>query len=88
MFPTVNYTGRTAYCADGFQVAVEDVALNALDVLSSVSLVLSMYWAFNIKYAPGSLRSFAVIERLIGIEFTPLTPMGLTVVAQLMHVQR
>ncbi|CAN8011114.1 unnamed protein product [Ixodes pacificus] len=84
MHPTVLFSGESALSADSFLVSVEDLTLDALDVLSSVTLMLSMYWAFNIKYAPGTVRSFAVIERLIGIDFTPLTPLGLTVIAQLL----
>ncbi|KAG0438540.1 hypothetical protein HPB47_016977 [Ixodes persulcatus] len=81
--PTVLHSGATAFSADSFLVTVEDLSLDTLDVVSSVSLMLSMYWAFNIKYAPGTIRSFTVIERLLGIEFTPLTPLCLTVMAQI-----
>lgn len=84
IYPIGLFSGEAPFSADSFQVAVEDLALDTPDVLSSVALVFSLYWAFNIKYAPGISKSFAVIERLIGIEFTQLTPLGLTVVAQLL----
>ncbi|KAG0426956.1 hypothetical protein HPB47_025982 [Ixodes persulcatus] len=55
--PTVLHSGATAFSADSFLVTVEDLSLDTLDVVSSVSLMLSMYWAFNIKYAPGTISS-------------------------------
>ncbi|CAN7988262.1 unnamed protein product [Ixodes hexagonus] len=61
MYPTVLFSGQTAFSADSFQVTVEDLTLDGLDVLGSVSLMISLYWAFNIKYAPGTQKTFAVI---------------------------
>lgn len=84
MHPTVLFTGDAPFTADSFQVTVEDLTLDGLDVLGSVSLMISLYWAFNIKYAPGTQRTFTVIERLVGLVYTELTALGHTVVAKLM----
>ncbi|KAM7293055.1 uncharacterized protein ISCGN_026185 [Ixodes scapularis] len=84
MHPTVLFSGDSAFSADSFLVTVEDLTLDGLDVLGSVSLMISLYWAFNIKYAPGAQKTFAVIERLVGLAFTQLTALGHTVVAQVM----
>ncbi|CAN8017299.1 unnamed protein product, partial [Ixodes persulcatus] len=88
MHPTVLFSGDSAFSADSFLVPVEDLTLDGLDVLGSVSLTISLYWAFNIKYAPGTQKTFAVIERLVGLAFTQLTVLGDTVVVQVMPKER
>ncbi|KAG0429503.1 hypothetical protein HPB47_023595, partial [Ixodes persulcatus] len=63
MHPTVLFSGDSAFSADSFLVTVEDLTLDGLDVLGSVSLMISLYWAFNIKSLQEAAAEIEKVER-------------------------
>lgn len=82
-YPTVTYTGKDPRMTDSICVAAEGLTIDVVDVTSSVSLLLSMYWAFNIQYAPSIRNSLCVLERMMGVEHSQLTSIPLRIITAL-----
>ncbi|KAG0419168.1 hypothetical protein HPB47_004322, partial [Ixodes persulcatus] len=54
------------------QIQVEDLSVDVGDVIHGVSLMIAMYWAFDIQYATGINSTLALFERTMGLNETPL----------------
>lgn len=76
-YPTVIYTGSDPRTSDSVRVVSEGLSIDVLDVTSAVSLQMSMYWAFNFKYAPWMRNTLALLEHVMGVKYTPLKGLSL-----------
>lgn len=69
-YPTIVYTGEHPASSEAMHVSCEDMKIDVLDVTSGVSLLMSMYWAFNIEYAPSVKQTLTVIEHMMDLKHT------------------
>ncbi|KAL1468463.1 hypothetical protein MTO96_041459 [Rhipicephalus appendiculatus] len=52
--PTLLYSGGNPICSNAMCVTCENVSVDVLDFTSGLSLLFSMYWAYNIEYVPSA----------------------------------
>ncbi|XP_064463664.1 uncharacterized protein LOC135374642 [Ornithodoros turicata] len=82
-YPTITYTGDDLLTTGSISVVAEGLSVNVLDATSAVSLLLCLYWTFNIEYSPVIKNTLSVLERMMGVKYTRLTALPLRVVTAL-----
>ncbi|XP_064462231.1 uncharacterized protein LOC135372663 [Ornithodoros turicata] len=61
-YPTITYTGDDLLTTGSISAVAEGLSVNALDATSAVSLLLCLYWTFNIEYSPVIKNTLSVLE--------------------------
>ncbi|XP_049511188.1 uncharacterized protein LOC125939792 [Dermacentor silvarum] len=67
-YPTLIFTGDNVMFSEGLSVTFENVQIDVLDVTAGMSLLFSMYWAYNIEYVQSAKQTFALLEHLMSIK--------------------
>lgn len=81
--PTVLFSGEDAVSSASMQVAVEGLTVDVADVVEGVSLMMAMYWAFDIEYRPSARNTLVILERAMGVKETTITMTALKVIGNL-----
>ncbi|XP_049517356.1 uncharacterized protein LOC125943063 isoform X2 [Dermacentor silvarum] len=82
-YPTLIFTGDNVMFSEGLSVTFENVQIDVLDVTAGMSLLFSMYWAYNIEYVQSAKQTFALLEHLMGIKRTKLSTRAIKVLTKL-----
>ncbi|XP_064463033.1 uncharacterized protein LOC135373913 [Ornithodoros turicata] len=82
-YPSIIYTGNDPLTTQCITVKAEGLSIEVPDITSAVSLLLCIYWTFDIEYAPHLKNTLCILERMIGVEYTPLTSVPLRVLTTL-----
>ncbi|XP_029838843.2 uncharacterized protein LOC115322641 [Ixodes scapularis] len=82
-YPTVLFSGEDAFTSAAVRVEAEELWVDVGDVIHGVSLMIAMYWAFDIQYATGIKSTLALFERAIGVKETPLGMVGVKLLGRL-----
>lgn len=70
---TVLFSGEDGVLSASMQVAVEGLTVDVADVVEGVSLMMAMYWAFDIEYRPSAKNNLVILERAMGVKETTIT---------------
>ncbi|XP_040068049.1 uncharacterized protein LOC115312783, partial [Ixodes scapularis] len=77
------FSGEDAVSSASMQVAVEGLTVDVADVVEGVSLMMAMYWAFDIEYRPSARNTLVILERAMGVKETTITMTALKVIGNL-----
>uniref|UniRef100_A0A6B0VG31 Uncharacterized protein n=1 Tax=Ixodes ricinus TaxID=34613 RepID=A0A6B0VG31_IXORI len=77
--PSIVYTGENALTSSGYAVRVEGLTLVAASLKQAVSLLMCLFWAFNIEYSVEIKNTLTLLERAIGVSHTKMGTRALQV---------
>lgn len=81
--PTIVYSGKDAFNTSAVQVALKHIVISVADIKHAISLMLCMYWTFNVEYTLEARNTLAILEYVIGVRHTQLGTSALKFVSSL-----
>lgn len=81
--PTLLYTGDNPISSDAMCVKCQNVCVDVLDLSAGLSLLFSMYWAYNIEYVSSAKTTLCLLEHLMAIHASKLSTRGIKVLTTL-----
>ncbi|CAN8005810.1 unnamed protein product, partial [Ixodes pacificus] len=81
--PTIIFAGKDAFNSSIVQVAFEDIVITVVDIKHAISLMICMYWAFNVEYVTEARNTLSILEYVIGVRHTQLGTSALKFVSSL-----
>ncbi|CAN8031194.1 unnamed protein product [Ixodes persulcatus] len=77
--PSIVYTGEDALTSSVYAVRVEGLTIDAASLKQAVSLLMCLFWAFNIEYSVEIKNTLTLLERAIGVSHTKMGTRALQV---------
>ncbi|CAN8001675.1 unnamed protein product [Ixodes hexagonus] len=81
--PTILFNGKSVFNSAAVQVALEDIVISVADLKHAISLMICMYWAFNVEYVAEARNTLAILEYVIGVRHAQLGTGALKFVSSL-----
>lgn len=83
MNPSILYTGEDVLTSSVYAVTVEGLTIDAASLTQAVSLLMCLFWAFNIKYSAEIKNTLTLLEHAIGVSHTKMGTLALQVWSRL-----